>query len=497
MAYVRKPNYHFRTKLDTGIDKVPNGRVVVVEDYDGITKTFMKVSSTGLTILSTIVDAITGLNTKELGSSTSGVFINTPTITSPATGTTDFTGAVVGSVYSTSDTFQGVHDYTNWQLSYTSDFAIIQAQSTVGNLTSWTPSVNLPLQNCYIRVRYGSASYLSSFSTPILVTTPNIYVVTPTITVTGTPSSVIETPVLSSSAFSVFNGTSTHSSTDWIIKQNGTTVWSSITNTTNKLTITVPASVLVVNTLYTFEVRHNSSTYGSSAYGSITGTTLSSFFDPLLDHPAGFGEAYQGGFYAGKVTKSDGIYAIVVAPKALGENNGTTLAYKTTNDTTSGTQSLVQGLENSNSMNTSNHPAAFYCNNLVINGYSDWYLPSRDELELCYRNLKPDTTANNASARSDSAIVYAPLDDTSMNQGVNRYSVPVGTAYTSGSPVQTVNPAFRTGGAEAFLVGSYYWSSTEYSSTLAWIQFFGNGGQGNGVKASLYYVRGVRGIKLS
>lgn len=67
MAYVRKPNYHFRTKLDTGIDKVPNGRVVVVEDFDGVVKTFVKSTNTGLTGTSTIVDAITGLNIKESG----------------------------------------------------------------------------------------------------------------------------------------------------------------------------------------------------------------------------------------------------------------------------------------------------------------------------------------------------------------------------------------------------------------------------------------------
>jgi len=43
MGYSRKPNYHFKSKDETGIDKVPEGRIVVIEDYEnGISKTFVK-----------------------------------------------------------------------------------------------------------------------------------------------------------------------------------------------------------------------------------------------------------------------------------------------------------------------------------------------------------------------------------------------------------------------------------------------------------------------
>jgi hypothetical protein len=38
--------------------------------------------------------------------------------------------------------------------------------------------------------------------------------------------------------------------------------------------------------------------------------------------------------------------------------------------------------------------AASVCNDLVLNGYDDWYLPSRDELGLMYQNLKTQNLGN-------------------------------------------------------------------------------------------------------
>jgi|GEM_PF-6635468 len=207
--------------------------------------------------------------------------ITSPTITAPANGAVDFNGAITTSAYATSVNYQGSHDFTHWQLSYTADFATIELDITSGNLTSWTPAVGVVLQQCYVRVRHGSDNHLSGWSPIISFTTPNIYVQTPTVSVTGTPSDVPETPTISTSAFSVYNGTDTHASTDWIVKQGGTTVWSSIGDATNKTSITIPSGVLLVSTAYTFEARHNGATYGVSGYGSASGTTKSAFTIPI------------------------------------------------------------------------------------------------------------------------------------------------------------------------------------------------------------------------
>ena len=65
--------------------------------------------------------------------------------------------------------------------------------------------------------------------------------------------------------------------------------------------------------------------------------------------------------------------------------------------------------------------AAQLCNDLTVGGYSDWFLPSKDELNQMYLNLK--------------------------KQGVGGFA------------------------------SDYYWNSLEYTTDSAWDQYFGNGQQ--------------------
>ena len=80
--------------------------------------------------------------------------------------------------------------------------------------------------------------------------------------------------------------------------------------------------------------------------------------------------------------------------------------------------------------------AARICNDLVLNGYDDWYLPSRDELNLLYKQRKI-----------------------------------IGGLYPN----------------------AVYWSSSESSVSTAWSQCFGDGWQHEtSNKDNAYYVRAIR-----
>jgi uncharacterized repeat protein (TIGR02543 family) len=80
--------------------------------------------------------------------------------------------------------------------------------------------------------------------------------------------------------------------------------------------------------------------------------------------------------------------------------------------------------------------AADLCANLSLGGYSDWFLPSRDELNLMYTNLK----------------------------------------------------VHEVGGFADYV----YWSSSEFSAGNAWYQRFSSGFQSGGGKYSTFRVRAVR-----
>lgn len=153
-------------------------------------------------------------------------------------------------------------------------------------------------------------------------TTLAISVDPPTLTITGEPSSVPETPTLAGGTFSVTGGSDTHLNTDWqILNSSSTVVWESLADATNKTSIVVPAGELTVSTEYTVKVRYRGTTYGASAYDTAVVTTLAQFYTGIGTQGAqGFGcNAYPGA--AGDLTTL-GLTALAGATDPASANYG-------------------------------------------------------------------------------------------------------------------------------------------------------------------------------
>ena len=230
----------------------------------------------------------------------------------------------------------------------------------------------------------------------------------------------------------------------------------------------ITVSGLTNGTAYTFKV------FATNAYGPSALSAASNSVTPAL--PA-IGAAFEGGFFAGQIsTAGNGVadYNLVVGPVASAQN--ASKQWKTTNSGSDPT-SVIDGPANSAAMNSATYPAAQFCEGLTIGGFSDWYMPAKNELEVCYYNLKPTTTSNNTSS------------------GINANAVPARASnYTSGTPAQTSATAFVTGNSEAFSSAAY-WSSTQGSNTgYGSLQYFTNGYQANNLKNSSYRVRAIRRV---
>lgn len=400
---------------------------------------------------------------------------NTPVISSPANasfGNSRVPALVAGAFVGGASDY---HDSSDWQIATDSGFSSVvwQSISDSTNKTSVLFSGGILDENAFYfaRVRYrGVSGRVSEWSSVVMFKTAVI-----------PASPAISSPVNASTSQSRsltlvagdFSGSveDTHSSSDWQISsdaQFSSIVWEASGDIYNKTSV-VPSVYLKASTSYYARVRYNALNGGTSAWSSSVLFTTDTALPSI-------GSALGGGYYTGTIVISSVKYYVIVSPKASGQ---AVRQWKTSNTSTSGTTSVNDGMANSSAMNNTTHPAAYFCRGLTIGGYTDWYLPSQDELELCYRNLKPGTVSNNTS------------------WGVNPNSDPVGSYYTTSVPAQTTVAAFRTGGGQDFIIDStYYWPSTENSSSYCYYQGFNTGGRSLASKTDSRYARAVRKIKV-
>jgi hypothetical protein len=216
--------------------------------------------------------------------------------------------------------------------------------------------------------------------------------------------------------------------------------------------------------------------------------------------PAVIGEEFGGGYFAGYISHTaDGnpTHALIVAPRATGATGTSytlTTNLKWADETVAvpahsaliGASStfdgkvntdLIMSLITAGTYSAGAFPAAQFCADLSIGGFTDWYLPARFELEIAYFNLKP-STATNWSAF-----------------GINDYSVPRRTAPWSASyPAQTYLTAFNTT-SEGFTANDHL-SSQELNATSTNVLIFSSGRIVSYPKTTALRTRAFRRIAL-
>jgi hypothetical protein len=411
--------------------------------------------------------------------------VATPTNVDPTDEETDIgeTPTLEGSLYYS--LYGKTQKSSQWQIDETSDFSSSPLTYDSGEVlgvgvTHAVPAGNLQVSTTYYwRVRYrDSDDVYSEYSTPTEFETSasfNNFIATPT-----------ATPAIGAALEGGF-----HTGLIWNqVTQSAT----STTIGTGSKTFTVTDAAPLFYSGQAIEVRSRANPATARMIGTVTGSSGTTLTVNVTSVD-GSGTLTDWSIMAK--------FRVIVAPKSSGE---TTKVYKNAATAApSATGTLTEGLKATLAMvadgNSTVYPAAHFCNDLSIGGYSDWYLPARDELELIYRNLKPfttnnETTANRPNSPTPNYTNLGSIGTGGVNHGLNYNSDPQGVAYTTTVPARTSVAAFHTGGAE-FMASNEFWSSTEYSGTAAWDQNYTTSFPGRQLNENKGSTRNIRAVRRS
>lgn len=308
---------------------------------------------------------------------------------------------------------------------------------------------------------YGNLSAVNTFD----ITLSTNFVNKATITSPVTLSTLVENGLTITTAAFAYTGTAdTLNRTEFEIRDAADTLlWSD--SASEALSIVVPDDTIDAGATVFLRARHVGNTLGNGQWSDLVQITTA----PILT-PANYGDPYQGGFYAGRITISNNLYALVVAPAS--QETAVYAAQDSTNGTlTTGAKSVIDGWSNTNDLianSTTFWPAATYCYDLNYAGYDDWYLPSILELELAYRLFKPTNTSNVINQTSSTSIEGTSTWGGTANNSTlwQTYSTPAGGVnYTNASgvaldPTTTTVTAFQGSGVQEGFQAVTYWSSS-------------------------------------
>ena len=109
----------------------------------------------------------------------------------------------------------------------------------------------------------------------------------------------------------------------------------------------------------------------------VVGERLNLVLGPTL------GSVYEGGYYIGDVTYTDGRqFRLVVVPFA----NQSSQQWKTVGTNSFEASSADDGFANTDATNNATHPAAQYARSLTVGGFTDWYIASNTEWNVMQTN---------------------------------------------------------------------------------------------------------------
>lgn len=408
-----------------------------------------------------------------------------PVNTSPVNGATLAAASTTfsGGVFLAPD--GATHAATQLQFSTAANFAVV-ALDTGSIAASTSPSINvssLDLSTTYFwRMRYqSSGGQWSAWSTPTTLVTPALF------------ASYIPTPAATPAEFGdpleggFYAGM----------------IWNQVTQSATNTTVGTGSKTFVTSDNMTttplfyqgqsVEVRSRANP-SNKMFGTVTfagGTTLT----------VNVGSVGGSGSFTDWSVMAR--YRVITAPKSSGEavrqwgDSVSIPAAATPSEGYKATMAIVAaGLE-------ATYPAAWFCKNLNIGGYSDWYLPAMCELELLVRNLRPTPgpagtpTGQRPTMLTIAASLGSYAESSAAAQGSNSNSSPIGDPYSSVDVNQVAaGKGFRSGEAEALSVDVSYFSSTQNASTSAMSQNLGAsskyGLQAQAAKNIAAYVRAVR-----